>query len=76
MTKFTAKRGVHFDDLGIAFAYDEDLSKNRSADPETGTDRIYSTELNAAGTKALKALGDKVLDEYGIAEAKAAKSED
>lgn len=85
-TKFTAKRGVQFagtDDKGkqvhepIEFTFDEDLSRDRSADPETGTDRVFSCELDAAGVKALKALGADVLDEYGITEAKkTAKSDD
>lgn len=75
-TKFTAKRGVHFADLGIDFVYDEDLSRNRSADAETGTDRVFSCELDAAKTKALKALDKDVSAEYGIAEVSSSKDDE
>lgn len=68
MAKFTAKKGVEFADLGVAFKLDEKLSADRSADPATGTDRMFSADVDAKKAAELKKLPKDVLDEYGITE--------
>jgi hypothetical protein len=59
VAKFIATHGVSFADLDIKFEYDREATGSSSA-------RIYSADLDAKKTTALKAVDKKVLAEYGI----------